>query len=54
MSNRVLVVTEQPICFLTELTVPLGKERTRRDLARPELLELKDELIGMLKGKVPV
>lgn len=54
LSNRVLIVTEQPICSLTELTVPLGKERTRRDLARPELLELREELISMLKGKVPV
>lgn len=52
LSNRILIVTTQPITTLTERVVPLGKERTRKDLHRPEVLALKDELLSMLKGQV--
>ncbi|WP_242222783.1 ABC transporter ATP-binding protein [Bacillus cereus group sp. BfR-BA-01380] len=54
LSNRIFVVTEQPITSLTERVVPLGQERSRKDLHRPEMLTLKDELIGMLQRQVLV
>lgn len=54
LSNRIFVVTEQPITSLTERIVPLGQERSRKDLHRPEMLALKDELIGMLQRQVLV
>ena len=54
LSNRIFVVTEQPITSLTERVVPLGQERSRKDLHRPEMLALKDELIGMLQRQVLV
>ncbi|MEH7456370.1 ABC transporter ATP-binding protein [Bacillus sp. JJ1127] len=52
LSNRILVVTEQPITNLTERIVPLGVDRSRKDLHRPEILALKDELLGMLQRQV--
>ncbi|MGG2067118.1 ABC transporter ATP-binding protein [Bacillus sp. S14(2024)] len=54
LSNRIFIVTEQPITSLTERIVPLGQERFRKDLHRPEMLALKDEIIGMLQKQVLV
>ncbi|PGC28344.1 ABC transporter ATP-binding protein [Bacillus pseudomycoides] len=54
LSNRILIVTEQPITTLTERVVQLGTERSRKDLHRPEILGLKDELLGMLQRQVLV
>ena len=53
LSSSVLVV-ETPIRQLREIPVPLGYPRTRRDLARPEIIELREELIGMLRRQVVV
>lgn len=52
LSNRIFVVTEQPITTLTERVVPLGADRSRKDLYKPEILALKDELLGMLQRQV--
>ena len=54
LSNRVLVVEQQPITTLTERTVPLDHNRTRQDLYKPEVLALKDELLSMLQRQVLV
>ncbi|MDM5187187.1 ABC transporter ATP-binding protein [Bacillus sp. DX4.1] len=54
LSNRIFVVTEQPITTLTERVVPLGADRSRKDLYKPEILDLKDELLGMLQRQVLV
>lgn len=54
LSNRVLVVEQQPITTLTERTVPLDHNRTRKDLYKPEVLALKDELLSMLQRQVLV
>ena len=52
--NRVLVVEQRPITTLTERTVPLDHNRTRKDLYKPEVLALKDELLSMLQRQVLV
>jgi len=54
LSNRVLVVEQQPITTLTERIVPLDHNRTRKDLYKPEVLALKDELLSMLQRQVLV
>ncbi|OQR55009.1 ABC transporter ATP-binding protein [Bacillus sp. CDB3] len=54
LSNRILVVENQPIATLTERIVPLDRNRTRKDLYRPEVLALKDELLSMLQRQVLV
>ncbi|KXY31626.1 ABC transporter ATP-binding protein [Bacillus cereus] len=54
LSNRILVVENQPIATLTERIVPLDRNRTRKDLYKPEVLALKEELLGMLQRQVLV
>ncbi|PEA46330.1 ABC transporter ATP-binding protein [Bacillus wiedmannii] len=54
LSNRILVVEQQPITTLTERVVPLDRNRTRKDLYKPEVLVLKDELLSMLQRQVLV
>lgn len=52
LSQRIFVVTEKPISTMQEFNVPLPKERCRQDINRPEILQLKETLLGMLQGKV--
>lgn len=52
LSSSVLVVEETPIRALREIPVPLDYPRSRKDLARPEIIELREELIGMLRKQV--
>ncbi|MFD5260703.1 ABC transporter ATP-binding protein [Bacillus wiedmannii] len=54
LSHRILVVEQQPITTLTERVVPLDRNRTRKDLYKPEVLALKDELLSMLQRQVLV
>lgn len=54
LSNRILVVENQPIATLTERIVPLDRHRTRKDLYKPEVLALKEELLSMLQRQVLV
>ncbi|OJE36391.1 ABC transporter ATP-binding protein [Bacillus proteolyticus] len=54
LSNRIFVVENQPIATLTERIVPLDCNRTRKDLYRPEVLALKDEILSMLQRQVLV
>ncbi|MCU4991878.1 ABC transporter ATP-binding protein [Bacillus cereus] len=54
LSNRIFVVENQPITTLTEKIVPLDCNRTRKDLYKPEVLALKDELLSMLQRQVLV
>ncbi|MGF9766855.1 ABC transporter ATP-binding protein [Bacillus albus] len=54
LSNRILVVEQEPITTLTERIVPLDRNRTRKDLYKPEVLALKDELLSMLQRQVLV
>ena len=49
LSSRVLAAESSPIRALRAVPVPLGYPRTRRDMARPEMAELKEALIEMLK-----
>lgn len=54
LSNRILVVENQPIATLTERIVPLDRNRTRKNLYKPEVLALKEELLSMLQRQVLV
>ncbi len=53
LSTSVLVAESSPIRALREIPVPLGMDRTRHDLARPELVELKESLIDLLRKGGP-
>ena len=52
LSSSVLVVEETPIRALKEIPVPLSYPRDRSVLAKPEIVELSEELIGMLRKQV--
>ena len=52
LSSSVLVVEETPIRVLREIPVPMAYPRTRQDLKRPEVVELREELVDMLRKQV--
>ena len=52
LSGSVLAVGESPIRRLEEIPVPAGYPRTRASLAAPEMVALREELIGMLRKQV--
>ncbi len=52
LSSSVLVVEETPVRALREIHVPLEEPRSRRDLACPAMIELRENLIGMLRKQV--
>lgn len=49
LSSRILVVEESPITHLRAIDVPAEYLRSRDELRKPEILSLKEELIGMLR-----
>ena len=52
LSSSVLVVEQTPIRALKEIPVPLDYPRDRSVLAKPEIVALREELIGMLRKQV--
>lgn len=52
LSSSILVVEETPIKRLKEIPVPLKSFRTRTDLMRPEIVELKEQLVQTLRKQV--
>ena len=54
LSSGVLVVEETPIHSLREISVPMKYPRTRQDLSRPEIVELREQLVDMLRKQVVV
>ena len=52
LSSSVLVVEKMPIRALKEIPVPLDYPRDRSVLAKPEIVSLREELIGMLRKQV--
>ena len=54
LSSSVFVVEETPIRTLREIPVPLSYPRTRQDLKRPEIVDLKEQLVETLRKQVNV
>lgn len=52
LSSSVLVVEETPIRTLREISVPMDYPRTRQALTRPEIVELRELLVDMLRKQV--
>lgn len=52
LSSSVLVVERTPIHALREISVPMPYPRTRQDLARPEIVALRERLVDMLRKQV--
>lgn len=51
LSEKILVLTGQPVTGLKEFTVPLPAKRSRDMLLKPEIQELKETLVGMLRSE---
>lgn len=52
LSSRVLVARQWPITQLTSIEVPAEYPRTRADLAKPEMVALREHMIDMLRQEV--
>ena len=52
LSSSVLVVETTPIRALRQITVPMGYPRTRQDLTRPQIVELREHLVDLLRKQV--
>lgn len=52
LSSSVWVVESAPIRTLRDIPVPLGYPRTRQDLMKPEVVELREQLVDMLRKQV--
>lgn len=52
LSGRVLVAERTPITSLTSTEIPLGLPRSIEDLKKPEIQDMKEELIGKLRNAV--
>lgn len=54
LSSSVLVVESTPIRALREIPVPLDYPRTRQDLKRSEIVDLREQLVDLLRKQVTV
>ena len=45
LSDRIFLLQNKPVTSFEEIEVPLKRPRTRNDLHRPEMLELKEQLL---------
>ncbi|HHW38156.1 MAG TPA: ABC transporter ATP-binding protein [Bacillales bacterium] len=52
LSDRIFVINGTPIEKFTEVTVSLSRPRKIRDLARQEIVNIKEQLIDQLRMKV--
>lgn len=50
LSGRVLVAERSPITSLTSVEIPLGVPRSIEDLKKPEIQDMKEQLIGKLRN----
>lgn len=54
LSSRILVVESWPIAHLTSIEIPAAYPRTRACLSEPDLLALREQLIGLLQKQVAI
>lgn len=51
LSDRIFVITNSPVRDLQEITVPLQRPRVLHDLNNPHVIELKEQLIDLLRQR---
>lgn len=52
LSKSIFIVQDRPITHLEKIDIPLGYPRSRSLLQKPEIVELKENLISRLRQKV--
>ena len=54
ISKKIFIITKRPITNFEEYTVPLSYPRSRSDLKKSDIIELKEELINKLRKEVEI
>lgn len=52
LSQKIFVIQDRPFRTMEQVEVPLSYPRDRSDLKKPEVVELKEQLIGKLRRSV--
>ena len=52
LSQKIFVIQDRPFSSMEMVEVPLSYPRDRSDLKKPEVVELKEQLIGKLRRSV--
>lgn len=52
LSQKIFVIQDRPFSTMEQVEVPLSYPRDRSDLKKPEVVELKEQLIGKLRRSV--
>lgn len=52
LSKKIFVIQDRPFSSMEMVEVPLSYPRNRSDLKKPEIVELKEQLIGKLRRSV--
>lgn len=52
LSDRIFVFTERPIRKVEEIQVPLSRPRGMKDLSKPAIIQIKQELLEQFRAKV--
>ena len=54
LSKSIFVIVDRPITHMERIEIPLDYPRSRSDLQKPEIVELKENLISRLRQKVEI
>jgi len=54
LSKAIFVIQDKPITQMERIEIPLKYPRSRSDLQKPEIIELKESLISRLRQKVEI
>ena len=54
LSKSIFVIQDRPITHMERIEIPLDYPRSRSDLQKPEIIELKESLISRLRQKVNI
>lgn len=52
LSKKIFIIKDRPVTYFEEYEVPLSYPRTREDMKRADITEIKEMLINQLRGKV--
>lgn len=54
LSKSIFVIQDRPVTYVEKIDIPLEYPRDRKSLQRPDIVELKEELILRLRQKVEI
>lgn len=54
LSKKIFIIKDRPVTYFEEYEVPLSYPRTREDMKRADITDMKEMLINQLRGKVEI